>query len=150
VQPLLHLERLGGSAGAERADEDVHREIRPGIARAEWRVRVADHRREQVRVDGDEDGDVAARVVELAPVERMARVEDDVIRRRERAARAALVDVDAGLRKDDVRPRPDVVVHLVPERMHRRAAKLADLERPTLEQQARGRGCRHRAQCCTS
>jgi len=150
VQTFLDLEGMGRPRLAERPDEKPDREVRLGVGRAQRHRDVADELGEDRRLEGHEDAEVAARIVELAAVERVARVEDHVVGRRQDAGRAALVDVDARLRKDEVRPRSDVVVDLVPERVDGRAAKLADLEALALEQQARGRGCGHPAPSCTS
>jgi hypothetical protein len=136
----------GGAAGAgRRAPADSARDELGGRLLDEQRVveavREAAGEQEAVGVGlaerrvgdvelarSDEQADVAARVAQGAPVGLERAVEDDVVGRH-RQPHPVAHEADRGPGEDHVRPRADVVVDLVPERVAGRAAIDADAQR---------------------
>src|SRR5262245_9556134 len=79
VKRFLDAEWIVPRFGPQPAGQKLDAQVRRGVARSEWSGGVAGERLEQCRVDGHEKRHVAAWIVQLAAVELVARIEDDVV-----------------------------------------------------------------------
>ena len=123
-------------AGAGPAPRRAGRWARPTDRRAGGRAAGA--RSSSVGRDLEPQRAVAPRVAQAAAVALVRLVEDDEVRRGEHRPRALLGDQHVRAREDDVRPRADVRVHLLPQPLAGRAGELAERQLLRRQQHARG------------